>query len=49
MFSWYKNQKNWPPMKAVRLGVSEVAQPNDPRRRIEPKRFHNPPQTTKIK
>jgi hypothetical protein len=35
-FSWCEERENWLPTKAIRLGVSTMAQPNDSRRRTEP-------------
>ena len=39
MLFWCKDQENWPPMKAVRLGVLEMAQPNNLREKQNRKGF----------
>jgi hypothetical protein len=48
MFPWYKDQENWPPIKAVRR-VSTKTRPKDSRRIEKPCRFQNSSQTIQIR
>jgi hypothetical protein len=43
MVSWYEDQENGPPKKAVIYGVLEKAQLKGQERSTELKKFHKPP------